>query len=62
MQHILVRHTSGTRSNQVDEFQADGFKEILVGRDESSSVRFDPDREDLVSRNHEHGRRLSPRG
>jgi pSer/pThr/pTyr-binding forkhead associated (FHA) protein len=52
MQHILVRHTSGTRSNQVDEFQADGFKEILVGRDESSSVRFDPDREDLVSRNH----------
>ena len=52
MQRILIRHTSGTRSNQVDEFQAKGFKEILVGRDESASVRFDPDKEDLVSRNH----------
>jgi hypothetical protein len=38
--------------HQVDEFQAEGCKEILVGRDESSSVRFDPDRDDLVSRNH----------
>jgi pSer/pThr/pTyr-binding forkhead associated (FHA) protein len=52
MQRILVRHTSGSRSNQVDEFQAEGFKEILIGRDETSSVRFDPDRDDLVSRNH----------
>jgi hypothetical protein len=52
MQRILIYHTSGTRSNQVDEFQAEGFREILVGRDESSTVRFDPDREDLVSRNH----------
>jgi len=52
MKRILIRHTSGTRANQVDEFQAEGFKELLAGRDETSSVRFDPDREDLVSRNH----------
>jgi FHA domain len=52
MQRILIRHISGTRANQVDEFQAEGLKEIFAGRDESTSIRFDPDREDLVSRNH----------
>ncbi|MGA3035606.1 MAG: FHA domain-containing protein [Terracidiphilus sp.] len=52
MNRIFIRHTQGTRANQVDEFQSGGFSEILIGRDESSTVRFDADREDLVSRNH----------
>jgi len=42
----------GVRIHQTDEFLTEGFKEIIAGRDESSSIRFDPDREDLVSRNH----------
>jgi pSer/pThr/pTyr-binding forkhead associated (FHA) protein len=52
MQRILVRHTSGTRANQVDDFPAEGFRELQIGRDEAATVRYDSDREDLVSRNH----------
>jgi hypothetical protein len=52
MQRILIRHISGTRANQVDDFDADGFREILIGREEGSSVRYDGQLEDLVSRTH----------
>jgi hypothetical protein len=52
MQRILIRHISGTRANQVDDFNAEGFKEILIGREEGASVRYDGEREDLVSRTH----------
>ena len=52
MERILIRHLSGARAGQVDEFQAAGTNEILVGRDPEASVCFDPSREDLVSRQH----------
>src|SRR5580658_73033 len=52
MQRILIRHTAGIRSNQIDEFQVGSFQEIIAGRDEGAGVRFDPDRDDLVSRQH----------
>lgn len=52
MQRILIRHISGTRANQVDDFNAEGFREILIGREEGASVRYDGEREDLVSRTH----------
>jgi hypothetical protein len=52
MQRILIRHISGLRANQVDEFQADGLREIIAGRDQAATVHFDAEREDLVSRQH----------
>ena len=52
MQRILIRHITGIRANQVDEFSAEGLKEIIAGRDETATVRFDPERDDLVSRQH----------
>jgi len=52
MQRILIRHLSGARAGQVDEFPAAETSEILVGRDPEAAVRFDPSREDLVSRQH----------
>ena len=52
MERILIRHLSGARAGQVDEFPAAQTSEILVGRDPEASVRFDPSREDLVSRQH----------
>ncbi len=52
MQRILIRHTAGARSNQIDEFQSGSFKQIIAGRDEAAAVRFDPERDDLVSREH----------
>jgi tetratricopeptide (TPR) repeat protein len=52
MERILIRHLSGARASQVDEFPAAETSEILVGRDPDAAVRFDPSREDLVSRQH----------
>ncbi len=52
MERILIRHISGARAGQVDEFPAAQTSEILVGRDPDAAVVFDPSREDLVSRQH----------
>jgi len=52
MERILIRHLSGARAGQVDEFPVAGTNEILVGRDPDAAVCFDPSREDLVSRQH----------
>ena len=52
MERILIRHLSGARAGELDEFPAAEISEILVGRDPDAEVRFDPSREDLVSRHH----------
>jgi S1-C subfamily serine protease len=52
MSKIVIRHVSGTKANQVEEVPLQGFREILIGREANAHVRFDADREDLVSRNH----------
>src|SRR5437867_675853 len=52
MNKILIRHLGGDRAQQADEFAAFGFRELIVGRDPTAQVRFDPDRDDLVSRQH----------
>lgn len=52
MSKIVIRHLSGTKANQVEEVPLQGFREILIGREANAQVRFDADREDLVSRNH----------
>lgn len=49
---IIIRHLTGTRANQFDEFPVNGAKELIVGRDIAANVRVDPDRDDLVSRQH----------
>jgi hypothetical protein len=51
MQRILIRHIAGSRANQVDEFQAQGLREIVAGREEGTGIHY-PDGEDLVSRAH----------
>lgn len=52
MQRIIIRHLSGSKANQVEEFPLNHFNEIVFGRDPSSSVKYDPDRDDLVGRLH----------
>jgi S1-C subfamily serine protease len=52
MPNIVIRHLSGTKANQVEEISLQGFREVLIGREANAHVRFDADREDLVSRNH----------
>src|SRR5664279_4347339 len=52
MQRIVIRHLTGARANQVDEFSMAAVKELVIGREATASIRFDPDRDDLVSRQH----------
>ncbi len=49
---IVLSIVSGARSNQVEEFPVDGVDEVVLGRDPDVHVKFDPDRDDLVSRRH----------
>lgn len=49
---IIIRHLSGSKSNQVEEFPLDRFPEVSVGRTATSSIQYDPDQDDLVSRQH----------
>jgi|GEM_PF-3442933 len=52
MTRILMRHLSGSRANQVDEFNAEQTAEVTLGRDESATIRLDALNDDLVSRQH----------
>ena len=51
-QRVLIRHSSGTRSSRVEEFPVRGARELLFGRDAACDIRFDPDRDEFVSRRH----------
>ena len=51
-QRVLIQHLSGSRIHQEDTFQATGEVELLVGRDAACQIRYDQDRDDLVSRRH----------
>jgi serine protease Do len=52
MERIVLRHLSGSKASQVEEFPLNYFKELIFGRDPSASVKYDPDRDDLVGRQH----------
>src|SRR5437870_2250244 len=52
MERIVLRHLNGTKANQVEEFPLNHFQELTIGRDPSSTVKYDPDRDDLVGRAH----------
>jgi serine protease Do len=51
-QRIIIRHISGTRLHQTDEFQTDGMRAITAGRSDSANIQLDSQREDMVSREH----------
>src|SRR5262245_14429009 len=51
MEHIVLRHLSGSRTKQEDIFQIVWFKEITFGRDLTSTVRFSEE-EEMVGRHH----------
>ncbi|MEW5983151.1 MAG: trypsin-like peptidase domain-containing protein [Acidobacteriota bacterium] len=52
MERVIFRHISGSKSNQVEEFPLADFREVVIGRDPAATVRYDPDRDDLVGRQH----------
>src|SRR5262245_54004158 len=52
MEHIVLRHMSGSKAKKEDFFKLANFKEITIGRDLTSSVRFGEDEDFMVSRHH----------
>ncbi len=52
MTRIVLKHLSGSKANQIDEFPVPQFNELTLGRDSAVNVKYDPDRDDLVGRQH----------
>lgn len=49
---LLIRHVSGSKKGQLEKFPVTGKTEIKIGRGTDSDVRFDPIKEDTISREH----------
>jgi len=49
---FVIRHLTGTKANQVEEFDYKKYTELTFGRATTSLIRFDPEREAAVSREH----------
>ena len=52
MERMLIKHLSGSKANQVEEFSLKHHSELIFGRDAGVTVKYDPDRDDLVGRQH----------
>lgn len=52
MERVILRHLKGSKASQLEEFPLQQFSELVFGRDPNSSVRFDPEKDDLVGRQH----------
>jgi FHA domain len=51
-QRILIRHRTGSRAGNLEEFLMTADKELIFGRHASCDVRFDEGRDEFVSRRH----------
>jgi len=49
---MLIKHLSGSKANQVEEFSLKHHNELVFGREAGVTVKYDPDRDDLVGRQH----------
>jgi len=52
MERMIIKHLSGSKANQVEEFALKHHNELVFGREDNSTVKYDPDRDDLVGRQH----------
>lgn len=52
MERVIIKHLSGSKSNQKESFAVDQYPNISIGRDPSSNVAYDASIDDLVSRHH----------
>lgn len=58
MPKIIIKHLTGTKANQDQSFELP-FDAITFGRNTNCQVNYDPEKEDLVSRNH---LKITPQG
>ncbi len=52
MERVILRHLKGSKASQLEEFPLEEFAELTIGRDPASTIRFDPEKDDLVGRQH----------
>jgi len=52
MERVILRHLKGSKASQLEEFPMQQFVELTIGRDPNSTIRFDPEKDDLVGRQH----------
>lgn len=52
MASIIITHLNGSKVNQKEQFPIEEFKEIKMGRETDSEIAYDPEKDDLVSRQH----------
>lgn len=51
-ERIVIRHRNLAKILQKEEFPVRMFKQLTAGREMNCEIKFDPDRDDLVSRRH----------
>lgn len=51
IEHYVIRHSSGSKSNQVEEFDFNK-QSLSIGRAAGSDIQYDPEQETIVSREH----------
>ena len=49
---MIIKHLSGSKANQVEEFALKHHNELVFGRETTATVQYDPERDDLVGRQH----------
>jgi FOG: FHA domain len=52
MERLVFRYLTGSKANQIEQVPLEGVIELMVGRDPNASIVFDPEKDDLVSRQH----------
>lgn len=52
MERMIIKHLTGSKANQIEEFALKHHNNLIFGRDNSATVKYDPDRDDLVGREH----------
>ncbi len=49
---VVITHLNRGKVNQIDQWPLDSLSEIALGRDQASTIAFDLQRDDMVSRRH----------
>ncbi len=52
MHRVILRHLSGSKSQQSEEFPLESARDLVIGRETGVQIRYDADRDDLVGRQH----------
>jgi serine protease Do len=50
--HVVIRHLSGSKINQIEQLPLSDQREFVIGRDPASEITFDPIHDSVVSRRH----------